>query len=1191
MAMNRIPTLILGIGGIGCRIAAGVSDMLSAEDREYVGVVGMDTNVNDLKKMEEHGMKTIQTSDDRRVRDYLQLHPEYMSWFPVNRFTVDKGMVNGAGQIRAISRLAALASEESGAFIPIEEEIKRIRKNKGTGSNGNLTVMVVGSITGGTGAGIFLQMPYYIRRLMKNADGLDAIVIRGMFIGPDITVNVNPSKINRAAVRVNGYACLKELNALYMTQVLPNSENKIRLEYYEKSNQEEEMAAAKLLKSSLDRSGADALLYDDDFPVESLDEDRKTIASSGANIPYDYLYLIEGSSASGGIGNVALSNVENQVSHMVFTLMFTPVRDNALSVEDNMVLQDMAEGGMNRYSSAGLCRIVFPKEIAQEYVTLCTVRSMVKDEWLILDRKYNDAVIDARSRQRTDGMVEIPQLKKMYPALFEKEVKGDGKLGKLYKEAFVETADHAVVSRAVSIMRTIENQVKEVLEADEVIRAQSECELKEENMKKFADAEIEIGKVYTALEEYRKLAKRLIKEKQGQLANDLFPPSWESMRNRMDSKICIYQWLYHVHPITARYLCYDLILRLEKRIAVLEGKIAGIDLDDYLQEDFDPKEKGIQTPDAALRRIREKKMLGVVSIGDEGRKLLKLRKKVKEVSETQTDLLTDYIRFSLELSTCQTLLNRTEQLSENYRIFFQTIGTMIEENNDRISRLEEVRMPLGQMGVYCSKEAFHAMAAEYRSTVDDELPLETKKAVFEQLFRVLADDFNTEGKELTEHQKENRAVQKRIALTGIFRTAVIDTINTDVRKYGAGIVDMNARQALIKQMQLETGKFETNCRTFKEDSIEYIRDKIQTAMKMADPMLAVNRATFADNTETVYLALHPDCAEMQEGKPDAGATKELYIPEATEATDNMPTTVLMDKEFSAYEIICFKARYKFLIEDLVKYQPNSENAKAYRTRIQNIGKRPVNENDPDAFKTVVNPHLDRYWHEEGFIPEMSADARRKSKEDTLKAFVYAMGMDTFRKIIDEDHPDENNCGRPTWYVYTPQGYAPVKSCGRLIGNSYADLYESLFFNRRIKAYILQQAAAVRKKMKGYSDVEELFERILENWLIEDLIQSKEDRDGEEDDNILDIFLQMREHMKGEKWNELFNGLQETLWEFCAYLFDESERLVNIAVPEILKMTYRYSKAGCREIAGEKLSYGEMRMKEQVKMLLNKRYHK
>ena len=53
MPMNKVPTLLVGLGGIGCSIADMASSLLSEEDREYVGVIGMDTNVEDLKKAED----------------------------------------------------------------------------------------------------------------------------------------------------------------------------------------------------------------------------------------------------------------------------------------------------------------------------------------------------------------------------------------------------------------------------------------------------------------------------------------------------------------------------------------------------------------------------------------------------------------------------------------------------------------------------------------------------------------------------------------------------------------------------------------------------------------------------------------------------------------------------------------------------------------------------------------------------------------------------------------------------------------------------------------------------------------------------------------------------------------------------------------------------------------------------------
>lgn len=217
MSMNQVPTLVLGIGGIGCKIAAAISDSLSNEDRKYVSVIGIDTNVNDLSKLrDKHQMEIIQTSDDMEVSAYLEAHPEYLEWFPDNDFLRERTMTDGAGQVRTLSRLAFLASVESGRFTPILQEITRIRKVDGNPHNKNLTVMVVGSITGGTGAGLFLNIPFYIRNLIKSQAGIKRCVIRGMFVGPDILEDVQPSQTNKDAVCVNGYTCLKELNAFYM---------------------------------------------------------------------------------------------------------------------------------------------------------------------------------------------------------------------------------------------------------------------------------------------------------------------------------------------------------------------------------------------------------------------------------------------------------------------------------------------------------------------------------------------------------------------------------------------------------------------------------------------------------------------------------------------------------------------------------------------------------------------------------------------------------------------------------------------------------------------------------------------------------------------------------------------------------------------------------------------------------------
>lgn len=1190
MSMNQIPTLVVGIGGIGCRIAANISDLLSDEDRKYVGIVGMDTNVNDLKQLAEHKIKTIRTSDERSVREYLQQNSHYAEWFPVNRFTLDRGMVNGAGQIRAISRLAAIASEESGGFTPIKEEIKRIRQQHGDNINKNLAVIIVGSITGGTGAGIFLQLPYYIRKILRNTEGLNSIIIRGMFVGPDITAEVQPSKTNADAVRVNGYACLKELNALYMTQSQENPN--LRFEYFDLEEKEAARRAAMKIRKQMRSTSDDFYGEDFDLDPELSPEDARIIAQRAAYIPYDYLYLIEGTTSAGGIGTASIPNVESQVARMAFTLMFTPVSDNALSVEDNMVLQDMETNGMNRYSSAGLCRLVYPYDTAREYVTMAMVNDLVRNEWTIIDTQYNNALVAARANQKTDGMIEMPKLIPTFKALFEKEVQ-DGMLGRLFKQVYIvdEMSDRREkIPRSQTFVQRIEDNVEELIEEDRIKSAIKACEPADSKMRSLESAKKEVARVERALEDFYALARNTFKEKELEIANRMFPTSWVSMDYSKKEEDNIYQMLYNVHPLAARYLLYDLILRLREKVEELESSLASLDMNAYDTEDFDVKKPGRQTPKEVLRDITDQRIPIINRAFSETGKLAAVRKKFNDTVKKQTEAIVTFLRDSITLSTCRNLLQRAEMIADNYFLFFQGLTKTINANKKKLEELENNNMPFGMVGVYCDREALRKIAEEYKSQIDTELPADTMKSVFENIYRIFASDFANENTARTERQKELYLSEKKKKLDSIFRAAVIDTIRTDVTKNGNGIVNLNIHQALMKQMELDTGYDPEYTEDYEAKAEEYIHEYLHKAMNIAFPMLAVDASTMSRNTESVYITINPDCAVIQDGKPDAGATQEHYYPQADEQSDYVRPTVLMDEEFSPYEITCFKARYKFSIEDLIKFRDSSENAVAYRRRIINLeNMRNINPNDPDSCLTVVNPHINRYWHEPGFLPEISADSRQKTHEDILKAFIYAMGYDLFLRERNEDVTDANNNVRLMWLYRTPMGTSVfVKSKGVFIGNNYADIFAALPFNSKIVNMINRDARRRMQTIRGTKVANEIFETITEDSFFLDLAQP-EDREDYDDNNIFDIILDMRQNMAEPEWVELFDALRITMWEYLAYMFNDNQKMVNDAYYKLLEIIYSNSTVAKKDAAKEELAYGERQVKEHYNAMLAERF--
>jgi len=1146
--MNQVPTLVLGIGGIGCKIAAAISDSLSNEDRKYVSVIGIDTNVNDLSKLrDKHQMEIIQTSDDMEVSAYLEAHPEYLEWFPDNDFLRERTMTDGAGQVRTLSRLAFLASVESGRFTPILQEITRIRKVDGNPHNKNLTVMVVGSITGGTGAGLFLNIPFYIRDLIKSQAGIKRCVIRGMFVGPDILEDVQPSQTNKDAVCVNGYTCLKELNAFYMRPAIGKEiANNLRLEFYNHND------------------------------------------TSVQNVPYNYLYLIEKSGDLGTMGDARIDEVINYIARVVFVLMFSPVTADALSIEDNFILKLIDKGGMNRYAGAGMCRLLYPIKTAQEYVTLSVVRDLVQREWMLIDQEFTALSRAAMAKMVSDSTVKKPELKTSYVEIFEKEALGDhAKLGKFAQEAYIEQ-DSRYISRASEFIAALDTMIEELLDSDDVREKEEACKVDDQKMKNFSDAEAQISDVWEGMRKYAQYAKHLIDTKPNGFADDLFPTSKEVMDFHKDKPECIYQYLAKVHPVTARFLIYDIINRLEAKITELKTEITGVDLSAYTAEDFDLKTEGVQGPAEALGTIRDKrhpiwKMLGPVgqAINGEEKALIKLKRRLREVCDTHVSTTHDYIENSLKYLVSQLVLERMITLADNYTIFFNTVAAKIDRNNENITRLENIHFPYGQDGIHCSKDAFRKMATDFLLQQSQDLSDETKVAIFEQIYLVQSRSYSISSTAETKAAKERRMQEDKKKLEAVFNTAVIETIRSNVIEHGAGIVNLTAREALIKEFELIEQMIPDDP-GYADEIQKYAQKRIATALKVAAPMLTTEGRH--EDTELTFIALSPACAETDaELKPDTTETAKFYLPITT-----ANATVIINSEFDDTELACMRLSYNFTIEDLTKYKAGARNAIAYNDRITNLGVKRVFNYNSDEMIVVVNPHLNSHWHEEGFIPSIHGKQRQKDHLDNLKAFIYAMGFDSFRLIADDDNPDENDKPRPTWYSYIDgfTQFQPVRKCGKLIGNGYSDLFDAILYNRTLKLAILRYAQKAVSKMKGYNTTDELFDNILENRFIEDLIQPVASKDAD-DINLFDAFMEMRSHMPIDDWYELFDGLLITLWEFCEVLFDKSERHINKAVKIILTEIFKNSAVGMKPESD--YSKSETLLKAQYDIILAKKY--
>jgi len=200
--------------------------------------------------------------------------------------------------------------------------------------------------------------------------------------------------------------------------------------------------------------------------------------------------------------------------------------------------------------------------------------------------------------------------------------------------------------------------------------------------------------------------------------------------------------------------------------------------------------------------------------------------------------------------------------------------------------------------------------------------------------------------------------------------------------------------------------------------------------------------------------------------------------------------------------------------------------------------------------------------------------------DVYKSFIYGLGYSLFSIVADDSTMDAGGNYRKFWfYNYSSE----IRIRNGHIGLSYVELFSAIPHNYRIKKAILDLARREVSEMKGFLDAAELQEKFREDPLVNGLM--KVTAAGDQQQNILDVFLEMRERMEGDAWSMLFTALLEVLWEYFAELYDRNERLVNLTVRAVLKELLE----SCSLAGRTDLTRGEYAMKKYTEDLLKKQY--
>jgi len=241
---SMVPTILIGIGGTGAEIVSRVRRLVAETygnltnfpilsflvidtDKDYK-INNPDAAGSPLKDNEKHWASV----SGKQVRDMvsnMENYPWINRWFPRELERNITSLEAGAGQIRACGRFALWCNyhEIRDKFLAACQRVKG-RENFMLDrygikvSTNAINVFITGSLSGGTGSGMLIDMGYSIRKWLE---GEGSPLITAIVPMPNAFVGISVGD----RVLANGYAALMELSYFsdYRTEYVAQFSNSL----------------------------------------------------------------------------------------------------------------------------------------------------------------------------------------------------------------------------------------------------------------------------------------------------------------------------------------------------------------------------------------------------------------------------------------------------------------------------------------------------------------------------------------------------------------------------------------------------------------------------------------------------------------------------------------------------------------------------------------------------------------------------------------------------------------------------------------------------------------------------------------------------------------------------------------------------------------------------------------------------
>ena len=393
------PVLFVGCGGIGCKIIKGVAERATHDDNSNLRFVCMDTDVNDILNVDKFGnIRALQTSSTATIETYLKNDKiAKTQWFPENKMLDSKSVSEGAGQVRAISRLALNATIKEGKIVQLYNAIDELFLKDGGKFKQAIRVMVASTAAGGTGSGIAMEVGMLIRHYINKNYPEAAVMIRGFLVMPGVLDTVIDTQDERDSIRSNGYATIKEVNAFMMKgsgffDTVP------------------ELHRYKNLAISI--------------PSATSGEEKLS------NLPFDFCFLMDRTDSNSG-NMISLGQYIDFASQAIYEQNIGPMNKSSSSKEDNVLKLCIRPEtlGRCRFGGMGAAKLVYPYNAVRTYLALNWAaaaiigasgnkdmsdeerEALIKDSWLQYDVQFRE---ELKQYEDNPASSEEPKIKDVY---------------------------------------------------------------------------------------------------------------------------------------------------------------------------------------------------------------------------------------------------------------------------------------------------------------------------------------------------------------------------------------------------------------------------------------------------------------------------------------------------------------------------------------------------------------------------------------------------------------------------------------------------------------------------------------------------------------------------------------------------------------------------------------------------------